>query len=135
MAEAAREETPSVAQAEPSPGESAVDALSDDALLAPLPVPSESTAPPSTKRGVVVRKRSSSPPRSQSLLQKEWLRTKSALKALDRAVGCDQLDLLCNRADYLEGEIKKAGPEDEAALLVKVKDLYREITLKAKGGS
>ena len=135
VAEAAPEQTPSVAQAEPAPGESTLDALSDDALLAPLPVPSESTAPPSTKRGVVVRKRSSSPPRSQSLLQKEWLRTKSALKALDRAVGCDQLDLLCNRADYLEGEIKKAGPEDEAALLVKVKELYREITLKAKGGS
>ncbi|WP_409015050.1 protein kinase domain-containing protein [Archangium sp.] len=135
VAEAAPEATPSVARAEPSPSESALDELSDDALLAPLPVPSESTASPSTKRGVVVRKRSSSPTRSQSLLQKEWLRTKSALKALNKTVGCDQLDLLCNRFEYLGGQIKNAGPEDEAALLVKVKELYREITLKAKGGS
>jgi serine/threonine-protein kinase len=135
VAEVAPEQTPSVAQAEPSPGESALDELSDDALLAPLPGPSESTAPSSTKRGVVVRKRSSSPPRSQSPLQKEWLRTKSALKALNKTVGCDQLDLLCNRFDYLGEQVKNAGPEEEAALLVKVKDLYREITLKAKGGS
>jgi serine/threonine-protein kinase len=135
VAEVAPEQTPSVAQAEPSPGESALDELSDDALLAPLPTPSESTASPSTKRGVVVRKRSSSPSRSQSPLQKEWLRTKSALKALNKTVGCDQLDLLCNRFDYLGEQVKNAGPEQEAALLVKVKDLHREITLKAKGGS
>jgi hypothetical protein len=68
-------------------------------------------------------------------LQKEWARTKGAYKALTRTVGCEQLDLLCKRYDYLEDQVSRAGPEEETALLTKVKELQRDIDLKAKGGS
>jgi len=122
-----------VAEAAPAPVDSESDELSNDALLAPLRPTTGSTASSSTKRGVF-RKRTT-PPRSQSLLQKEWTRTKGAYKALTRTVGCEQLDLLCKRYDYLEGQVSRAGPEEEAALLSKVKELHQDINLKAKGGS
>ncbi len=122
-----------VAEAAPAPVDSASAELSNDALLAPLRPTMGSTASSSTKRGVF-RKRTT-PPRIQSPLQKEWLRTKGAYKALTRTVGCEQLDLLCKRYDYLADQVSDAGPEEEEALLTKVKELQRDIQLKAKGGS
>jgi hypothetical protein len=128
------EETTPVAETAPAPVDSESDGLSDDALLAPLRPTTASTASSSTKRGVVRNKRTPTPSRSQSPLQKEWTRTKGAFKALTKTVGCEQLALLCKRYDYLEGQLR-AGSEEEAVLLTKVKELYRDIQLKAKGGS
>ena len=129
------QETTPVAETAPAPVDSESAELSDEALLAPLKPTTGSTASASTKRGVFRNKRTTAPRPEATVLQKEWTRMKGAYKALTRTVACEQLDLLCKRYDYLESQVSRAGPEDEAALLTKVKELHRDINLKAKGGS
>lgn len=127
------ETTPEVATA-PGPEDSEADGLSDDALLAPLkPMPGSTTSSSTKRGGVPPRKRGTA--RVQSALQKEWTRTKGAFKALTKTYGCEQLEHLCPRYDYLKDQVESAGSGEDGALLSKVKELYRDINLKAKSGS
>jgi eukaryotic-like serine/threonine-protein kinase len=102
----------------------------DHALLAPLAAPSNATASASSKRQVQ-RKRTSS--RGQSMLQKEWVRTRIAYKLLTRIYACESLDLLCSRYDDLESEVAGMGDVESAELLGKVRALQREIQRRKKG--
>ncbi|WP_375768109.1 serine/threonine protein kinase [Archangium gephyra] len=100
------------------------------ALLAPLAAPSSATASAPVKRQVQ-RKRTSS--RNQSLLQKEWARTRGAYKALTRTYGCENLDFLCSRYENLEAEVVGMGDAESAELLGKVRALQRDIQKRKKG--
>ncbi|AKJ07615.1 Serine/threonine-protein kinase Pkn6 [Archangium gephyra] len=102
----------------------------DESLLAPLAAPSSATASASSKRQVQ-RKRTSS--RGQSMLQKEWVRTRTAYKALTRIYACESLDLLCSRYEDLESEVVGMGDVESAELLGKVRALQREIQRRKKG--
>ncbi|OJT19705.1 hypothetical protein BO221_35775 [Archangium sp. Cb G35] len=109
-------------------GSPEIELSADEALLAPL-APSNATVSASSKRQVQ-RKRPSS---RQSLLQKEWARTRTAYKALTRVYACESLDLLCSRYDDLESEVVGMGDVESAELLGKVRALQREIQRRKKG--
>ncbi|HEX5753782.1 MAG TPA: protein kinase [Archangium sp.] len=102
----------------------------DQSLLAPLAAPSNATASAASKRQVQ-RKRTSS--RTQSMLQKEWVRTRTAYKALTRIYACESLDLLCSRYEDLESEVMDMGDVESPELLGKVRALQREIQRRKKG--
>ncbi|MFY0571550.1 protein kinase domain-containing protein [Archangium lansingense] len=102
----------------------------EQSLLAPLAAPPSATASASSKRPVS-RKRVSS--RNQSMLQKEWARTRVAYKALTRIYACESLDLLCSRYEDLESEVMDMGDVESAELLGKVRALQREIQKRKKG--
>jgi serine/threonine-protein kinase len=102
----------------------------EEALLAPLAAPSNPTPSAPNKRQLS-RKRTSS--RTQSMLQKEWARTRVAYKSLTRIYACENLDLLCSRYENLESEVVGMGDVESAELLGKVRALQREIQRRKKG--
>ncbi|HZH15898.1 MAG TPA: protein kinase [Archangium sp.] len=102
----------------------------EDTLLAPLAAPSGATASAPSKRQVP-RKRVSS--RNQSMLQKEWSRTRVAYKSLTRIFACENLDFLCSRYENLEAEVLGMGDGESAELLGKVRALQRDIQKRKKG--
>jgi serine/threonine-protein kinase len=102
----------------------------DDALLAPLSAPSGATESAPGKRQAP-RKRVTS--RNQSMLQKEWVRTRVAYKALTRIYACENLDFLCSRYENLEAEVVDMGDVESAELLGKVRALQRDIQKRKKG--
>lgn len=102
----------------------------EEALLAPLAAPASATVSTPSKRQVQ-RKRTSS--RTQSMLQKEWVRTRVAYKSLTRIYACENLDLLCSRYENLESEVVGMGDGESAELLGKVRALQREIQRRKKG--
>jgi eukaryotic-like serine/threonine-protein kinase len=102
----------------------------DQSLLAPLAAPPAAPVSAPGKRPVS-RKRTSS--RNQSLLQKEWVRTRGAYKALTRIYACESLDLLCSRYENLEAEVMGMRDVESAELLGRVRALQREIQKRKKG--
>ncbi|MFY0528383.1 protein kinase domain-containing protein [Archangium gephyra] len=102
----------------------------EDTLLAPLAAPSGATASAPSKRQAS-RKRGNS--RNQSMLQKEWTRTRVAYKALTRIYACENLDFLCSRYENLEAEVLDVGDAESAELLGKVRALQRDIQKRKKG--
>lgn len=102
----------------------------DQSLLAPLAAPPGATAQAPSKR-FVSRKRTLS--RNQSLLQKEWARTRGAYKALTRIYACESLDLLCSRYENLAAQVEGAEDAESVELLGKVRALQREIQKRKKG--
>ena len=103
----------------------------EEELLSPLSAsPTEhAPAPAPSKRAPVVRKTRGGS-RVQSPLQKEWARTRSAYLKLTRDIGCENLDLLCNRYLSLESEMESVGDGEDARLLDEVKALYRDLVNK-----
>ncbi|WP_425437641.1 protein kinase domain-containing protein [Melittangium boletus] len=111
----------------------------DAGAIASVPVPTEEEellsplsavpAQPPPKRAQMVRKTRGAS-RGQSLLQKEWARTRSAYFKLTRDIGCENLDLLCNRFLSLESEMEGVGDGEDARLLDEVKVLYRDLVNK-----
>ncbi|WP_257453388.1 serine/threonine protein kinase [Archangium lipolyticum] len=69
----------------------------------------------------------------QSMLQKEWARTRTAYKALTKIHACESLEFLCSRYENLEAEVVGLGDVEDAEVLGKVKALYRDIQKKKSG--
>jgi eukaryotic-like serine/threonine-protein kinase len=136
--------SPSSADAAPGPGGSSPDAgvgmdagaessaLPDEQyLLFPLATndPAAESAP-----GRASSTRRARPSRGQTELQKEWGRVRTDYTRLTRDIGCANLDFLCGRYENLEAEVARAGDTEDEALLLKVRQLLRDIN-KKKGGS
>ncbi|WP_430384396.1 serine/threonine protein kinase [Archangium violaceum] len=69
----------------------------------------------------------------QSMLMKEWARTRTAYKALTKIHACENLEFLCSRYENLEAEVVGLGDVEDAEVLGKVKALYRDIQKKKNG--
>jgi serine/threonine-protein kinase len=96
-------------------------------LPMPAPLSSESNKRSSLRGG---KRTNTSSRASQSMLQKEWARTRTAYKALTRIHACENLEFLCSRYENLEAEVVGMGDVESAELLSKVKALYRDIQRK-----
>jgi eukaryotic-like serine/threonine-protein kinase len=97
-------------------------------LLAPLG--SESGSGISSGKGTS-RKRTTSR-RAKTVLQKEWVRTRTAYTQLRKSTSCEVLGMVCERFDDLRLKVEEAGEAENAALLGEVKQLRREIQNQKK---
>jgi eukaryotic-like serine/threonine-protein kinase len=110
----------------PVPDAGAAEAMPlDDDLLSPL-APTPASAP--TRRPPPRPKRGAS--RTQTVLQKEWARTRAAFQKLNRDVACENLDLVCNRYSDLKTEVEGAGDDEDTQLLGEVRKLYQDIVAR-----
>jgi hypothetical protein len=135
------EETP-VEEAPPAP---VAPPSTEDDLLAPLeatpaPVaPAQPVAPkpPVRKPSVKTAKKVErvKPVRKQlTALQQEWRETRKDYNALTRINSCDNssMSILCDKFIDLEGDVERAGDEDDAALLIRVKKMHEIVASRLK---
>jgi serine/threonine-protein kinase len=126
-------------QAPPAPAPSA-----EDDLLAPLEEPPVEQPPVVQAPVAPVRKppvktaKKVEPARAKQVrkpltaLQQEWRETQKTYKALTRITSCDNasLSILCDKYLDLEGDVLRAGDEEDAALLGKVKKMNEQLGRK-----
>jgi serine/threonine-protein kinase len=131
-------------QAPPAPAPS-----TEDELLAPLeepPVaqPPVAQAPVAQAPAVPVRRPPVKPAKKVeparvkqvrkplTALQQEWRETQKTYKALTKISSCDNASLiiLCDKYLDLEGDVLRAGDEEDAALLGKVKKMNEQLSRK-----